>query len=407
MDVQQRELTDIVFRPDLYPRFKPDQAAIQRYSESIEFLPAIRINQSNILIDGFHRWKAHQLAGAPDIACEIIETASEKELKRLAYQWNSNHGIQLSVAEKKKYAQEMFGDMTSGELAVLLSVSEKTIQRWTETQARAAKEERNRQIIELYLRAWNTQEDIAELLGMTRQAISIIVKSAKKGQVSNFCKTFTPLLYNIWNLAKQDNERRYFGAFPERFMENLLYYHTEPLDIVFDPFGGGGTTVDVCQRMFRRYYVTDRIVTPGREADIRQHDIKDGLPDDLPKPALAFLDPPYWKQAEGQYSQDADDLANMTLEGFNEAMGALLAALSKRKVETIAAVIQPTQYKNDWQWTDYIFDFDRMLGPQYRIAMRYILPYATQQYLPQIVEKAKEKRHCLCLHRDLVIWRRR
>jgi len=406
MDRQQRRLTDIIFRQDLYPRFKPDQAAIQRYSESVEFLPAIRINQNNILIDGFHRWKAHQLAGVLDIACEIIQTTSEKELKRLAYQWNSNHGIQLSTAEKRKYAQEMFGDMTSRELAMLLSTSEKTIRRWTETQAKAAKEERNRQIIELYLRAWNTQETIAGLLGMTQRAIGIIVENRKNGQVSDFSKTFKPILYNVWNLAKQDNERSYFGAFPERFMENLLYYHTEPLDIVFDPFGGGGTTVDVCQRMFRRYYVADRIVTPGREADIRQHDIKDGLPDDLPKPALAFLDPPYWKQAEGQYSQDADDLANMTLEGFNEAMGALLATLSKRKVSTIAAVIQPTQYKNNWQWTDHIFDFDRMLGSQYRIAMRYILPYGTQQYLPQMVERAKADRQCLGLYRDLVVWRR-
>jgi len=402
---EKKRVETIQYRSDLYPRFEPNQALIQRYSESVEYLPPIKVNQENILIDGFHRWKAHQLAGLTEINCEVIETASEKELKKLAYRLNSNHGLQLSDDEKRKYAQEMFGEMAVGELAALLSVSERTIARWTETQARAAKEDRNRKIVELYLRAQNTQEAIAELTDTPQQTVAAIVEKTRNGQVADFGKTFEPLLYAVWNIAKQDNARAHFGAFPEQFMENLLYYHTEPLDVVYDPFGGGGTTVDVCKRMFRRYYVTDRKVTPGREADIRPWDVKDGLPDDLPLPTLAFLDPPYWKQAEGQYSQDADDLGNMDLDAFNAAMAALLDALVKRRAKQIAVVIQPTQYKNDWQWTDHIFDFAKMIPDRYHIAARYILPYSTQQYLPQMVEKAKERRVCLCSHRDLVIWR--
>lgn len=400
-------VADIVFREDLYPRFEPNQSVIQRYSESLEFLPAIKINQNNILIDGFHRWKAYQLAGKTEIPCEIVETDSEAKLKRLAYQWNSNHGLQLTDAEKQSFAREMYGLMTNQELARCLSVSEKSIERWTIAQRKAAKEARDRRIVELYLRAWNTQEDVAAAVGVTHPTVGGVVDVVKNGQLSDFYKTFVPLLYNIWTLPKQDNARSHFGAFPELFMENLLHYHTEPLDIVYDPFGGGGTTVDVCKRMFRRYYVSDRIVTPGREADIRQHDIADGLPDDLPKPALAFLDPPYWRQAEGQYSKDAADLGNMSLAEFNAAMQNLLDGLAKRQVERIAIVIQPTQYKADWQWTDHIFDFHTMLADRYRIAMRYILPYSTQQYTPQVVNAAKETRHCLCLNRDLVVWERR
>lgn len=399
-------VSEIVWREDLYPRFEPDQRTIQRYSESVEFLPPIKVNQANILIDGFHRWKAHQLAGLDSIACEVVETASEKELKALAYRLNSNHGLQLSDDEKRRYAQEMYGEMTVAELAALLSVSERAVRRWTETQRKAETEMRNRRIVELYLRAWNTQEAIAELVGVTHQSVSNVIGTAKDGQVSVFCKDFTPLLYSIWNAPRQDNARAHFGAFPEAFMENLLHYHTEPLDVIYDPFGGGGTTVDVCKRMFRRYYVTDRKVTPGREADIRLHDIADGLPADLPKPALAFLDPPYWRQAEGMYSDDSADLGNMSLDAFNDSMASLLSVLVDRGVARIAAVIQPTQYRNDWQWQDHIFDFHQMVGPRYRIAMRYILPYSTQQYNAQIVEKAKETRHCLCLHRDLVVWER-
>ena len=45
-------------------------------------------------------------------------------------------------------------------------------------------------------------------------------------------------LYNIWNLSKGDKANDYYGQFPIRFMKNLLYYHTEPFDLIYDPFAG-------------------------------------------------------------------------------------------------------------------------------------------------------------------------
>lgn len=396
---------DIVFRDDLYPRFEANQALIQRYANSIEHLPPIKINQNNVLIDGYHRWKAHQLEGETEIKVEMIETASEKELKRLAYQLNSNHGLQLSNDEKRKYAIEMIGEMSVQALSLILSVDERTVNRWTESQRKVLEEERNRKILELYLRAQYTQEMIAEMFGVTQQTVANITKI---GQTSEICKDFTPPIYNIWNLRKQDNATdSHFGSFPLYFMKSLLYYHTEPWDIVFDPFAGGGTTVDACKEMLRRYYCTDRIVKPGREKDIQQHDIKDGLPDGMPKPKLVFLDPPYWKQAEGLYSEDQDDLANMMLDDFYSSISNLLGEIAKRNIERIAFVIQPTQYKNNFIWEDHIFKVNAMLSDKYEIEMRYILPYSTQQYNAQMVDVAKERKICLALNRDLVIWRLR
>ena len=187
--------TDLVFRDDLYPRLEPNQAQIQKYSDSIEFLPAIKINQNNILIDGFHRWKAHQLAGVEEISYEVIETESEKELKKLAYQLNSNHGLQLSNDEKRKYAQEMFGDMSVKELSTLLGVSERSIKVWTETQAKAQKEDRDRHVVDLYLKAWNTQESIADSVGVPQRTVSDVIESSEKGHLSIFAKEFKPLLF--------------------------------------------------------------------------------------------------------------------------------------------------------------------------------------------------------------------
>jgi len=395
---------DIAFREDLYPRFEANQALIQNYANSIEHLPPIKINQNNILIDGFHRWKAHQLEGVSEIKVEVIQTASEKELKKLAYQLNSNHGLQLSNDEKRKYAIEMIGELSVQALSDILSVSESIIKMWTESQRKSLEEERNRKILELYLRSWNTQQSIADMFGLTKQAVSeILSKIAKNGEI---LQDFNPPIYNIWNLQKQDNATdSHFGSFPLYFMKSLLYYHTEPMDIIFDPFAGGGTTVDACKQMLRRYYCTDLIVKPGREKDIMQHDITKGLPDGMPKPDLAFLDPPYWKQAEGKYSNSASDLANMSLDDFYSAMGKLFNELTGRGVERIALVIAPTQYPNDLNFEDHIFKFDKMLDGKYEIEMRYILPYSTQQYNGTQVEIAKEKKICLNTIRDLVVWR--
>jgi DNA modification methylase len=396
-------VNEIVYREDLYPRFEANQTLIQRYANSIEHLPPIEINQSNILIDGYHRWKAHQLNGELEIAVKVTETESEKELKRLAYIRNSNHGLQLSNDEKRRYAAEMIAEMSVKELTNILSVNERTISRWTETQRKALEEERNRKIVELYLRAWNTQESIADMFGISQPAVLNIIKS---GQMSETYKEFNPPIYNIWKLSKQDNATKsHFGSFPLYFMKSLLYYHTDPMDIVFDPFAGGGTTVDACKEMMRRYYCTDRIVKPGREKDILQHNITAGLPDGLPKPDMVFLDPPYWIQAEGLYSSDPDDLANMSLDDFYLSMCNLFDEIAKRNVDKIALVIQPTQYKNNFIFEDHIFKFDKMLSNKYEIEMRYILPYSTQQYNAQMVNKAKDERICLANNRDLIIWR--
>jgi len=398
----EKNVSEIVFREDLYPRFEPNQQAIQRYSNSIEYLPPIKINQNSILIDGFHRWKAHQLAKQETIKVEIVETESEQKLKILAYQLNSIHGLQLTDEEKKKFAREMFGLMTEQEIANTLSVGKSSVYNWTKTQRENAKAELERKALEMYLRAWNTQESIANELNVTQQTMSnIITKFSTDGKNG---KEFKPFIYNIWNTPK-GNETDHFGSFPLIFMENLLYYHTEQMDIIYDPFAGAGTTIEACKNMLRRYCCYDLVVKPGREKDILQWDITEGLPD-MPKPDFVFLDPPYWKQAEKKYSESENDFGNMDLDKFNLEMNKLITFLCDWDIKQIAIVIQPTQYRNNFIWQDHIFDFAKMFPDKYRIDMRYILPYSTEQYIPQQVEKSKELNKCLGLNRDLVIWKK-
>jgi len=412
----ETKIEEIDFREDLYPRFEPNQKKISEYASVINRLPPIKINQDNILIDGYHRLLAHKRQDKDQIKAEVIETESEKKLKQLAYQCNAKHGMQISNKEKEKYAQEMIGEqMDVKELTDTLSVAQSTIKRWTKNQRKAIKEERNRQVVEYYLRGWNSQQDVADKVDyeISRQRVTDIVKKAEKDRIGDFGEKYDfddskyPYLYNIWRKGKKDSgDGDHFGIFPQVYMENLLYYHTEPLDLIYDPFAGSGTTVDACKEAFRRYYCSDLNVKPGREKDIRQHDISEGLPEDLPKPDLAFLDPPYWKQAQGKYSDKENDLGNMSLEKFNEKMQELIQSLYRKRIEKIAIVIQPTQYANDFDLVDHIFDLVDMFTSSYNVEMRYILPYSTQQYNAQMVEKAKESKKPLILHRDLVVMKR-
>jgi len=214
---------------------------------------------------------------------------------------------------------------------------------------------------------------------------------------------FEYFLYNIWSISEGDN-KDFFGHFPERFMENLLYYHTEERDLIYDPFAGSGTTIDVCERMNRYFFCSD--IRPTR-INIEKRSIQEGIPK-IECPDLTFLDPPYWKQAKKEYSDDNNDLSNMDLDKYYDTLNMFLSELMESESKQIAIVIQPTQWRAiDRKLEDHIFVFDKMLSDKYKIVMRYLLPYSTQQYNAQQVEIAKKEKVCLSLIRDLVVWERK
>ena len=203
------KLDKVIFRQDLYPRFEPNQQMIERYALSIEMLPPIKINQDNILIDGFHRWKAHQLAKCEDIQVEVIKTESEAKLEILAYQFNSNHGLQLAKAEKQAFAQKKIGILSVGEVAKILSVHQTTVNEWTKTQRAAQKKERNRRVIEEYLRAWNTLENVVKLIPDLDEITPMTVKNIcstfyNSKEFLKIINAFDPFIYATWNIPKAD-----------------------------------------------------------------------------------------------------------------------------------------------------------------------------------------------------------
>lgn len=419
---ETRKLTEIVYRERLYPRMETDPVAVQRYAETIELLPPIEINQHNELIDGWHRWTAHKKQGQPDIRVTVTQTSGDAELLELAIERNATHGLQLSQSDKQAICRRIYAATSDKErdgkkkhLAHILSVPDRTIRDWLSKIDRDAKEERKARIFGLWM-SCHTQEEIAAMEGLPQSVVSDMMKDfidfgkiAETDKVqANHLADFTHPIYNIWRPQEKSTALNHHGNSEIRLVDNLLYLYTQPFDIVVDPFGGSGSTIDLCKKRLRRYWVGDRKPIPERERDIRQHDVvTDGIPR-LPRwkdVKLVYLDPPYWKQAEGAYSKDPTDFGNMPLADFNTHLASVITQFAEKlNGACIALIIQPTQWNApEHQYTDHVGDMLRAVDLP--VDMRYSAPYSTEQHNAQMVDWAKANKKCLVLTREIIVWR--
>ncbi len=417
-----RKVSEIVFRDDLYPRIEHNQTKAQEYAENIEKLPPILINQHNELIDGKHRWIAHQLANQDEIAISQTQTESDEHLLRLAISTNAKHGLQMSQADKKKMAVRLYAvgkrnAEKKKELAELLSVSVRAVTDWVADLDKAERKERREKIADLYLKCYTT-EQIGKAVGLHKDTandeVCRILEDLRKTVKVQFSEeSWKPPIYNVWTYGKNTNKTKHFGNTEQRITENLLWLYTKPEDIVIDPFGGGGSTLNVCKARGRRCWISDRKPAPGMKEKIRTLDVIEQLPplnkrwSDV---SLVYLDPPYWAQAKGEYSEDPEDLANYeSSDEFDSAMAGLIKKLAAkmRDGSHIAMIIQPTQWRaEEKRFTDHVFGIIQKASSEILIVENRIsCPYSTEQCMPQMVEWAKENKKLLVLSRELVIWR--
>mgnify|MGYP000846099308 FL=1 len=428
---ETRKVSEIVYREDLYPRIDKDVATVQKYADDLAVLPPIEVNHRNELIDGWHRWTAHKKNGVAEIGVIVTQTDSDAHLLELAIERNAGHGLQLSQQDKQNMARRIYHVTPEREraekkqhLAKILSVSPSTVHNWLSRIDKDSKEERERRIYAKWLACW-TQDEIAQSEGITQPQVltilsefPILEKLIKSSQtLATYSEPdWAPPIYNIWKQQEKTAGSTHFGNSEVRWVDNLLYLYTEPFDVVVDPFAGGGSTIDLCKKRSRRYFVSDRKPIPEREADIRQHDLIASGGVVLPSVprwkdvSLVYLDPPYWRQAAGQYSDDPTDLANVDIDTFNAYLSGIIKGFAKKlgdsardKPAYIALIIQPTQWKADERkFTDHIGDMLRAV--RLPVNMRFYVPYESQQCNAQMVEWAKDSKRCLVLTREIVVW---
>jgi hypothetical protein len=424
--MQTIQVSSIRFVKELYPRIKPNDEAIERYRDALEKLPPIVVARDGVLVDGYHRWQAHVREEVETIQAEDLGNLSDAEIMREAITRNASHGQQLSRQDKAREAGRLwkaFENLEPGErekeIADLLAINVKTVQRATKDARKEEKQAMQEKVWQLHLSCLS-QRQITDATGTPRKTVDDWVGDF--GQLSIFAQPpgrtdaqpwGSIQHFDVWSFASNDREgggqQSYFGACPPQIMENLLWLYTEPgKSVVVDLFAGSGTTLEVAHRMGRRAWVSDiRGNHYSPHLDIHQHDATTGWPSNAPTKAdLLFLDPPYWKQAAGRYSSEPNELAEMTLPDFNAAWVKLLKDCRGHLNEggKVAYIISPTEDKDAGVVVDHAMEMAAAaLANGYRIHRRIIVTYQTQQATGQQVTWARENRRLLKLYRDLVV----
>lgn len=423
-EVKAIKLSEIVFDEGLYPRVEGhDPATVQTYARDMEQIEAanklISVNADGLLLDGRHRMLAYKtLADGQDPTINVFRYPIRSKLEsfRLACALQ-DRGFRLSGEDRIASAKRLYalGDQNQKAIAQALGVNPATVSKWLSRTIKEEKEAKQKKAREMWL-ACATQQEIADAVEVPQTTIdrwtADFTQNCQEQEWVN-PPGFEPPIYNVWKQQVKSNAVSHFGNSEARWVENLLYLYTRPAGIVVDPFAGGGSTIDVCKKWQRRYYVSDRKPIVAREHEIRLHDLTTGLPS-IPRwkdVDLIYLDPPYWKQAEGQYSDDPTDLANMDLEQFNASLSGIIKQFAQKlkasasdHEQYIALIIQPTQWKADnRQFIDHIGDMLRLV--KLPVDMRYSVPYESQQCTAQMVDWAKANRRCLVLTREIIVWR--
>ena len=177
-----------------------------------------------------------------------------------------------------------------------------TLEKWSAPFTKEERINRNNAIFDHWL-AGETIEKIAKSGKMGHSQVANIIKHSIAIKRDNAGIIEQPPVYNVWNYSSCDKRfgQPHPGQVPGQAIINLLLWLTKPFDVVVDPMVGGGTTIDVCKYLLRRFCCFD--IDP-RRPDIKRWDIRQGYPRLPQKPAVILLDPPYWRLKQAEYSQD-------------------------------------------------------------------------------------------------------
>jgi DNA modification methylase len=435
-------LDEIILDYDIYGRGEVNPTRVvaltEIYKERPETFEPIRLWVDGGVIklcDGFARYLAAKTAGIPQVAGFIDETIqSAYEAKRASMQHNTRDKDGIPQGRIDDYIREAYHKgLTAREIQIDVNKTQKYIGDLLKPEREFDEWIRDLDILRLYL-AGHTEAEIADELddlnqsGVHRHLIHLfsekqmncILEEAREHYVTMRDDRLGSHLLNPWKpppvnfsfdvlsgldiveqeldgvdpqmnvstywafsskIAQHYGTEGYPGRIPGPIVECLLHLYTKPFDNVYDPFAGGGTTLDVCKAYFRRSWGSDIAPLPIRR-EIHQHDIMSGAPDFFPKGYdmhFIMLDPPYWLQKKGEYSADLTNLANLPLPQFYEALDTVLTTCKGLLAPNgvMALIIGPTQNGQRYDHAAEMLTRLKMLG--LTLINRLIVPYSTQQ----------------------------
>ncbi len=201
-------VSDLTWDKFIYPRAGKSDKTISAYVEALEIgaqFPPIKIQrvfnytgddettESTVIVDGIHRWHAFKEKGNKKIsAVEWKDTPIDYEKNRVALllesaKCNTSHGDRLSASDKKRVARDIASTdpecrWTEEAIGEKLGVTQQTVNTWISDIRVRQKTSRNTIIIRLSRLGW-PQEQIAEIVGVSRNRISEIVGNTNFGNI--------------------------------------------------------------------------------------------------------------------------------------------------------------------------------------------------------------------------------
>jgi len=211
---------------------------------------------------------------------------------------------------------------------------------------------------------------------------------------------FEPEVYNVWNFPNCNplfGTDGYPGRIPGQIVQNVLYYYTNENDLVVDPMAGGGTIIDVCKLMNRRYLAYD--IKPIEKDGITEHDIRNGFPDKTKGCDLIFLDPPYHNMVF-DFFETVDDFYSFISKLAQNCYNTV------KENGVVSLLMGNTNWKGDG-FQDLSFQcYKLFIDAGFIPIMRIAVPFITEQFERFDVERAKKEKEMLGLVRDLIIFKK-
>lgn len=107
------KLVDIALRQELRPRHGIDEDVVEDYRENVDDLPPILVAKENdgfrfILIDGWHRYRAHYRANRDSIMAIYDSALKPADFYFAAVRANKTHGIRFTAREKVSISKQLF-----------------------------------------------------------------------------------------------------------------------------------------------------------------------------------------------------------------------------------------------------------------------------------------------------------
>jgi hypothetical protein len=395
-DVVKIPISDVVLDESIYPRETIDHRRIAVFEENIrdgfEFDPIevqvwpdpdnpVKVRYR--LLDGRHRWGAYKKTGATHIDVVIITLV---QMEPILYAAQMAIGPkQLTEAETRNTARRAFQSnprLTAAEIGRAIGRTRQTVSGYIADLRATAVFDLELKIFRLH-QLGIPQDRIAKRLGVPQQTISrylpkmleftkwVNIDLSKGFTVSQVAQkhgwpeslVWSQALVNaddfdrfkalqwgirtwdVWNFMECDPRfgDDWPGRIPAQLVAHILYFFSEPGDLVLDPMAGGGVCADTCLAMGRRCWSLDMDDRPETRPEIepwfwdpeQEWDTRPFF-NTREKPVMIIFDPPYFdKKADAYAEKSISGLSKTAYLAFLERFLRFLKQIARKDARLV------------------------------------------------------------------------